>query len=78
MCDKSHLVNGRHKLTAIGSSKTQAGQGGGSSKSGRYAIPENLVIYLLTEVDVQMRCKAAPPVPHRTDEHFGDRLGESY
>ena len=32
-CDRSHLVDGRHKMTAIGTSKTQAGQGGGSTVS---------------------------------------------
>ena len=46
-CDRSHLVDGRHKMTAIGTSKTQTGQGGGSSKEGRYAIPKELVCYLL-------------------------------
>ena len=46
-CDGSHLVNGSHKMTAIGTSKTQAGQGGESSKEGRYAIPKELVCYLL-------------------------------
>ena len=47
MCDKSHLVNGRHLRTAIGSSKTQPGQGGSRCKSGRYSVPEPLVRYLL-------------------------------
>ena len=47
MCDKSHLVNGRHLRTAIGSSKTQPGQGGSRSKAGRYSVPEPLVRYLL-------------------------------
>ena len=49
MCDKSHLLNGRHKMTAIGSSKTQAGQGGSRSKGGRYSVPEPLIRYLLAE-----------------------------
>ena len=48
MCDKSHLVGRRHKMTAIGSSKTQAGQGGSRSKGGRYSVPEMLVRHLLT------------------------------
>ena len=47
MCDKSHLVNNRHLRTAIGSSKTQLGQGGSRSKAGRYSVPEPLVRYLL-------------------------------
>lgn len=47
-CDKKHLVNGKHRMTAIGTSKTQQGQGGGSSKQGRYAIPDQLVRELLT------------------------------
>ena len=48
MCDRSHLVDGRHKCTAIGTSKTQQGQGGGSSKNERYAIPKGLVVELLS------------------------------
>lgn len=47
MCDKSHLVNNRHLKTAIGSSKSQTGQGGGSSKAGRYSVPADLIRYLL-------------------------------
>ena len=48
MCDKSHLINGRHKMAAIGSyNKAQTGQGGGKCKSERYAIPTDLVKYLL-------------------------------
>ena len=46
-CDKSHLVNGRHIKVAIGANKHQAGQGGGSSKLARYAIPEALIKHLL-------------------------------
>ena len=46
-CDRSHLEFGRHRMTAIGSSKKQTGQGGGNSKKGRYAIPEALVRELL-------------------------------
>jgi hypothetical protein len=52
MCDKSHLVNNRHLRTAIGSSKTQLGQGGSRSKSGRYSVPELLVQYLLGKHNV--------------------------
>ena len=47
-CDRSHLINGRHRCTAIGTSKTQRGQGGGGSKHGRYAIPRDLIVELLT------------------------------
>ena len=47
LCDRSHLIDGRHQRTVIGSSKTQAGQGGGRNKRGRYAIPENLVKSLI-------------------------------
>lgn len=47
-CDRSHLVNNRHAMTAIGSSKTQQGQGGGSSKEGRYAIPRDLIVELFS------------------------------
>jgi hypothetical protein len=47
LCDGSHKVDGRHPMTAIGSSKTQAGQGGGTSTKGRYAIPKDLVVQLL-------------------------------
>ena len=46
-CDRSHLVNGRHQMTCIGSSMTQKGQGGGDSKKGRYAIPKELVELLI-------------------------------
>jgi len=46
-CDGGHLINGRHAMTAIGTSKVQQGQGGGSDKAGRYAIPEDLVKSLL-------------------------------
>ena len=46
-CDRSHLVNNRHVCTAIGTSKTQRGQGGGGSKHGRYAIPTDLIEELL-------------------------------
>ena len=49
MCDKSHLVNGKHRMTAIGSSKTQPGQGGSRSKGGRYSVPSDLVQYLLAK-----------------------------
>ena len=52
MCDKSHLVNNRHLRTAIGSSKTQPGQGGSRSKGGRYSVPEPLVQYLLGKHNV--------------------------
>jgi hypothetical protein len=52
MCDKSHLVNNRHLRTAIGSSKTQLGQGGSRSKSGRYSVPSDLVQYLLGKHNV--------------------------
>ena len=48
VCDRSHLVNGRHEMTAIGTSKVQAGQGGGNSKKERYAIPPELIVELLT------------------------------
>ena len=47
MCDKSHLVNGKHRATSIGSSNTHSGQGGGGSKKDRYAIPQPLLFYLL-------------------------------
>jgi len=47
-CDRSHLVNNRHRCTAIGTSKTQQGQGGGGSKNGRYAIPQDLIVELLS------------------------------
>jgi hypothetical protein len=50
LCDRSHLVNGRHAMTAIGTSKTQQGQGGGSSKDGRFAVPRDLIVYLLSAV----------------------------
>ena len=52
LCDKSHKVNGRHPMTAIGSSKTQKGQGGGNSKQERHAIPEKLVKHLLTQANM--------------------------
>ena len=52
MCDKSHLVNGRHLRTAIGSSKTQPGQGGSRSKGGRYSVPADLVRYLLAKYEM--------------------------
>ncbi len=52
MCDKSHLVNGRHPMTAIGTSKTQLGQGGGSCKKGRYSVPEPLIRYLLLKQNI--------------------------
>ena len=48
LCDRSHLVNNRHVCTAIGTSKTQQGQGGGGSKKLRYAIPTDLIVELLT------------------------------
>ena len=49
MCDRSHLINGRHKMAAKGSyNKAQTGQGGGKCKIGRYAIPSELVEYLIT------------------------------
>ena len=47
LCDKTCLVNGRHPKTAIGTSKVQPGQGGGSDKSGRYAIPKDLIRTLI-------------------------------
>ena len=47
MCDRSHLIDGKHRMTAIGTSKSQTGQGGGSSKAGRYSVPSELVRYLL-------------------------------
>jgi len=47
-CDRSHLINGRHRCTAIGTSKSQQGQGGGGSKHGRYAIPRDLIVELLS------------------------------
>ena len=47
MCDRSHLIDGRHQRTVIGASKTQAGQGGGRNKKGRYAIPEKLIHSLI-------------------------------
>lgn len=47
-CDRSHLINGRHRCTAIGTSKSQPGQGGGGSKHGRYAIPRDLIVELLS------------------------------
>jgi|TARA_R110001592_G_scaffold66077_7_gene202771 hypothetical protein len=47
LCDKTCLVNGRHPKTAIGTSKVQQGQGGGSDKSGRYAIPKDLIRTLI-------------------------------
>jgi len=50
VCDRSHLINGKHTMTAIGTSKTQQGQGGGNSKSARYSIPPSLVTELLTNV----------------------------
>ena len=49
MCDRTHLIDGKHRMTAIGSSKTQAGQGGSRSKGGRYSVPEPLIRYLLAE-----------------------------
>lgn len=52
MCDKSHLVNGRHKMTAIGTSQSQIGQGGGSSKAGRYSVPDSLIRCLLSKCDI--------------------------
>ena len=47
LCDKTCLINGRHPKTAIGTSKVQPGQGGGSDKSGRYAIPKDLIKMLI-------------------------------
>jgi hypothetical protein len=47
LCDKTCLVNGRHPKTAIGTSKVQQGQGSGSDKSGRYAIPKDLIRTLI-------------------------------
>ena len=49
-CDGAHLVEGRHPMTAIGTSKTQQGQGGGSNKTGRYSIPHDLVQHILVSV----------------------------
>lgn len=47
-CDRSHLINGKHLLCCIGDSRNGTkGQGGGNSKSCRYAIPHPLVLYLL-------------------------------
>jgi len=48
LCDKSHLVDGKHRATCIGTSKTQKGQGGGSCKIGRYAIPQSLLKHILS------------------------------
>ena len=47
LCDKTHLINKKHKMTAIGTSKLQQGQGGGQSKQGWYAIPPALLLDLL-------------------------------
>ena len=47
MCDRSHLINGSHAMTPIGSSKTQIGQGGGASRNARYAIPKGLIKTLI-------------------------------
>lgn len=47
LCDRMHLIGNRHRCTAIGTSKTQPGQGGGGSKHGRYAIPKKLIETLL-------------------------------
>jgi len=47
LCDRSHLIDGRHAMTAIGTSKTHVGQGGGSSRNARYAIPKDLIVLLL-------------------------------
>ena len=52
ICDRSHLQGGRHKMTAIGNSKTQKGQGGGESKTGRYAVPRELIHYIFNSVGV--------------------------
>ena len=53
LCDKSHLIDGKHKMLCIGTPShqrsTQIGQGGGSSKQGRYAIPHSLLLYLLRQ-----------------------------
>ena len=48
LCDRSHLINGSHAMTPIGSSKTQIGQGGGASRNARYAIPGTLIAKLIT------------------------------
>ena len=48
MCDRSHLINGSHAMTPIGTSKTQLGQGGGASRNARYAIPRTLIAKLIT------------------------------
>ena len=50
LCDKSHLVDGKHEMSAIGSCKTQRGQGGGNSKKERDSIPPLLVRQLLEKV----------------------------
>ena len=50
MCDGSHLIDGRHRRSAIGTSTSGIpGQGGGRNKKGRYAIPENLVKSLIVD-----------------------------
>ena len=48
LCDRSHLINGSHAMTPIGTSKTQIGQGGGASRNARYAIPGTLIAKLIT------------------------------
>lgn len=49
LCDGSHMIDNKHIMTAIGSSKSQKGQGGGASKRERYAIPNKLITYLLDQ-----------------------------
>lgn len=51
MCDRSHLIDGKHRRCCIGDSTKNGtkGQGGGNSKSCRYAIPHSLVLYLLRQ-----------------------------
>ena len=52
MCDRTHLIDNKHRMTAIGSSKTQPGQGGSRSKGGRYSVPADLVRYLLAKYEM--------------------------
>ena len=45
LCNKQcgAFVNNKHILNAIGGTKKQKGQGGGSNKKSRYRIPEPLI-----------------------------------
>ena len=48
LCDKSHLVDGKHVMTCLGTTKGgHKGQGGGSSRNSRYAIPPILISNVL-------------------------------